>query len=154
MRSTIARLRANIWVKMFWAIVLFLAYVFVAALLVMLVLHKSAGEMVGPYLAYAVPGPIFLLVVLWLRAWEDRGASPKLLALVWCLCTTLFMFTIVGATTYSGVVLHLIDSEDRVAFFIVSGVMGAFIVPLTMYRRVLKVATERAAKRIDGTRPN
>jgi hypothetical protein len=32
--------------------------------------------------------------------------------------------------------------------------MGAFIVPFTMYRRVLKVAAERAAKPIDGAHPN
>lgn len=138
---------------MSWAIVLNFALVLVPTYFVMLVLHKTAGEMAGPYLAYAVPGPIFQLVALWLRTWENRGASPKRLALAWVLCTTLFMFTIIGATAYSGAELNLIDPEDRVPVVVLS-VMGAFIVPFTTYRRVLKVTAERAATRIDSPHPN
>jgi hypothetical protein len=154
MRSTVASLRANIWVKMFWAIVLYLALVLVPAFLVMLVLHKTVGEITGPYLAYAVPGPIFLLVILWLRTWEERGASPRQVALVWSLCTTLFMFLVFGATVYSGVELHLIDPNDAVGTLVVGCVGGALVGPLTTYRHVLKIASARTAKRIDGAHPN
>jgi predicted Na+-dependent transporter len=119
----------------------------------MLVFHKTPNEMAGPYLAYAVPGPIFLLVVLGLRTWEDRGGSPKRLAIAWTLCTTLFMFIILGATVYSGAKLHLIDPNDAVGILVVACVGGALIGPFMMYRRVLKVTTARVAERKDEVHP-
>ena len=142
-----ASMPEHLWVKMFWAIVLYLGLILVPVLFVMLVLHKTAGEMVGPYVAFALPGPIFLLVSMWLRVWEDRGASPRRLALAWSICILLFMFVGLGATFYSGVELHLINLQDAVGGFVVACVAGALIVPFMMYRWVLKVTAARADKR-------
>ncbi|MBI3677841.1 MAG: hypothetical protein HY243_14630 [Proteobacteria bacterium] len=135
---------------MFWAMAGYVALMLVPAILVMLILRKTVEEMAGPYLAFAVMGPVFLLVVLALWTWEDRGASPKPLTLAWCLCMALFMLTAFAATAYSGVALHIIGAQDRNEFFVVSGVGGvtaALVVVPMFYRRILTTVAARAAKR-------
>ena len=135
---------------MFWGMVLYVALTLVPAFLVMLILHKTVDETAGPYLAYAVPVPIFVLVALGLRTWEDHGASPKPLVLAWCLCMTLFMLTAFAATAYSGFALYIIGAQDRDEFLIVSGVGGviaALVVAPMFYRRILTTVAARAAKR-------
>jgi len=137
----------NLWAKMFWAIVLYFGLVLVPVLFAMLVLHKTAGEMAGPYVAFALPGPIFLLLAMWLRVWEDRGASPRWLALSWSVCMLLFMLVVLCAIFYSGVELDLINLHDVAGSSVVACVAGALIVPFMMYRWVLKVTAARAEKR-------
>ena len=145
------QLPENLWPKMVWAVVLLLVLLLVPAFLVKLLLRKALGEMVYPYLAYAVPCLTFLFVALLLRTWEGRGASPKALAVAWSLCTTLFMFSAFAATFYSGVELHLIDHGDAVGGFMVACVGGAFAGVFTTYSRVLKVTSARAINRVDTT---
>lgn len=153
MSSISPSLPENFWRKMVWAIVLDFALWLVPALLVMVVFHKSAVEMAGPYLAFAVPVPIFVLFASWLRILEDRGLSPRQLALAWSLMTMLFASVIGVATVYSATQLHFIEPEDVLAF-VVAGVLVALIPPFTIYRRMLNVTAARAAKRSDDTRAN
>ncbi len=141
----------NLWRKMAWAGVLYFVLVLIPAFFAMLVLQKSADEMAGPYLAFAAPGPFFLLMAMWLRVWEDRGASPRRLALLWALMVMLFVLVTDGAIVYSGTALTLIDPQDVLAF-IVAGVFGAFVAALTVYRRTLAITAARAGKRELTTR--
>lgn len=123
-------------------LILVLAVAFFAAL----ILHKSASEMALPYLVFAVPGPIFLLVSMWLRVLEDLGVPPKRIAIAWTLMMMLFALAIDGATVFSGVELRLIDQQDIYAFA-VSGVFLTLITPLMFYRRILTTIAARIGNR-------
>jgi hypothetical protein len=144
-----ANLPDNLWSKMFWAAGLLLVLLLVPTFLIKLLLRKAVGDMVYPYLTYAVPCLTFLFVALLLRTWEDHGASPRRLALAWSLCTTLFIFVVFAATFYSGVELHLVDPGDAVGAFVVACVGGASVGLFITYSRVLKVTSARATKRAD-----
>ena len=138
---------------MFWTTVLNFVFMLLPTVLVMLYFHKSEVEVAGPYLAFAVPVPVFVLLATWLRVLEDRGWSPRQLALGWSLM--MFLFSLVGgvATFYSAIRLRFVSPEGVRALAVVC-VFLPFIAPFTIYRRVLKVAAMRAAKRSDGARVN
>lgn len=132
--------------KMAGAIVLMLVLVLVAAFVAALILHKSPSEMALPYLVFAVPGPIFLLASMWLRALEDLGVRPKRLALAWTLMMMLFGLVIDGATVISGLKLRLLEQQDIFAF-VGAGIFLTVITPFMFYRRMLTTIAVRAGKR-------
>lgn len=70
-------------IGMFWAIGLYLALVLALFSIVKLVAHVTDGQAVEPYLALAVPGVPFLLLVSRLWKWEQQGLPPTRLAIWW-----------------------------------------------------------------------
>jgi hypothetical protein len=134
---------------MLWAVIIYLALELVPALIAKEVLNKTVQELLGPYLAFAIPGVIFLPLTWWLRNWEKSVASPRWLALGWCLSMTLFISVFTAAVFYSGGELHLINSRDDVMYFVVAGVVGALAASFGMYNNVLARITERAARNKD-----
>jgi hypothetical protein len=152
-KPTAAKSQADTWRKMFGGLVLIFAVTFVPALLVMLVLHKTVDDVAVTYLAFTVPQAVFLFVAKGLRSWEEHGATPRRLALVWTLCMVTFMFAVFGALFYATVAFHLISQEDAIGTFALAAVGGGVAAVFATYRQVLKAATERAAKRTDGLHP-
>lgn len=139
--------QSDTWGKVFRSLPIIFFVPLVPAMLVMLILHKTAGEMTIPYLAFTVPGAVFVFVAKGLRSWEDHGATPRRLALVWSLSMAVFMVTVLGATTYAAFTFHLMPQEDAVGTFALAAVGGTLAAFFGGYRQVLKTATERAAKR-------
>lgn len=115
-------------------------------LIAMVVLKKSAGELAGPYIAFAIPWGIVLPLVWWLRKWEEQGASPKRLARGWGLSIALFVIAIGAAVFYSGVKLFLIDRGDAIVSFVATGLWGGCIVYFVLYHMALRRITTRRSK--------
>lgn len=152
-KPTTVKSRADTWGKVFWGLPIIFAVTLVPALLVMLVLHKAVDDMAIPYLAFTVPGAAFVFVAKGLRSWEAHGATPRQLAFAWAICTTLLMFTVIGATLYSALSFHLLPLEDAIWTFALAVVGGGGAGLFMTYSQVLKTTTERAAKRTDSVRP-
>ena|SRR5882724_12414934 len=153
MRSSNSKSRANMRIKMFWAICFYLALELGLFVIVKQILHAPEGELVGPYLAFAVPGVILLPAAWRLRKWEERGASPRRLALWWGMLIVSFASAVLVAFVYSGIELHLIDPSDIVGGSVVAGVLLIPTAFFTMYHRVLSRTSARAARHMDGSRP-
>lgn len=62
---------------MFWALGMYLALELAVGCVAAQVLNKTADELAGPYVAFAVPCAILAPLVWWLKKWEEQGASPK-----------------------------------------------------------------------------
>jgi hypothetical protein len=157
MTFSIARSGKSIWVWLFWSLGIYLAFELGACRIAAEVLDKTAGELAGPYLAFAIPGAILALLIWWLRKWEDQGALPKQLARGWGFGMVLFGVTAVGAVFYSGIVLRLMDSTDVVGSYIATALVGVPILYFSMYYRVLRSISARAASKYDlapGKRPS
>jgi drug/metabolite transporter (DMT)-like permease len=152
MTSSISRSPANFWMRMFWAFCLYLVLELGLFVIVKQGLHATEGELAGPYLAFAVPGVIVLLLAWWLRKWEERGPSPRRLALGWGLSGLLFFCAVAIAFFYSGVELHLLNL-GVVASFIVVGVGGVLIASFSLYHSALRSISARTTRNTDGTRP-
>jgi hypothetical protein len=151
-KPTTANSQSDTWGKVFWGIPIIFALTLVPAFLVMLVLHKTVDDVAVPYLAFTVPGAVFVFVAKGLRSWEVHGATPRQLALVWAICTMLFMFTAFWATLYSALAFHLLPMEDAIWTFALAAIGGGGAGLFMTYSKVLKVATERAAKRQSAAR--
>jgi hypothetical protein len=132
---------------MFWAFGLILALTVVPFLIAKLVLRKTAWELAGPYLTFAVPQLIFVPVALGLRTWEKRRPSPKLLALCWSLSMAFLVAAIDGAFFFSGIALHLIDLKDAVDVFVFVLAASVLSVSFIAYRQVLPVIAAGADHR-------
>jgi hypothetical protein len=130
---------------MFWAIALLLVLELMPAIVVKEVLHVTMGQLVGPYLAFAGPAVIFLLLAWWLRRQEERGAPPGRLALAWGLSAGLFVFTIGVALFYSASALHLIDPRESWGALVFAVSAGTLVTSFTMYHKVLPTISARAA---------
>lgn len=91
----------------------------------------TAEKLIGPYLALAAPGVIFLLMVRWLWRWEERGASSTLVAFGWGLSVALFFLAVCAAFFYSSLHLELLNASDAAWIFAMMGasstVLGFFI---------------------------
>lgn len=142
MRWPIPNPRATVWIKMFWAIMIYLAVEFGLAFMVKIVLNKATGELVIPYLAFAIPIVILLPMALLLRKWETQGASFRQIAFGWVAFLAIFVFTINFAVFYSGVKFHLVDPGDA-GFFIVAAAIGTVVMCASMF---FTVRTSLAAR--------
>jgi hypothetical protein len=118
MKLSISRSRESIWVWLFWSLGIYLALELAASRIAAQVLNKTADELAGPYLAFAVPWAILAPLIWWLRKWEEQDASPKRLARGWGLSMALFGVAVAVAVFYSGMVLRLMDPTDVVGGFI------------------------------------
>jgi hypothetical protein len=136
---------------MFGALCLYLALERGLFVIVKNVLHTTEGELAGPYLAFAVPGVIILLLAWWLRKWEERGPLPRRLALGWGLSAALFFSTGAIAFFYSAVKLHLLNPND-IASFIVVGAGGVLIASFSLYRSAITRISARSARNMDESR--
>ena len=124
-----------------WALVAVLYLV--AFLVTKLVLHKTAWEIVGAFLAtFVAPVPIFVLVASWLRKWETHRPPPKLLALCWSLAMALFVAGINSALFYFGAEFHVFDPSVGDFVFVVG--MLTLSAALFMYFQILPLIIARA----------
>jgi hypothetical protein len=127
--------RTNIGAGMLWGICVYLVLTGGVFVIVKQIAHITYAEIVGPYLAFAVPGVIFLLLVRWLWKWEAHGLSPMRLAFAWSLSIALFFLAVCSALFYSGVELKLVDPNDAVWVFgmmVVGGSVSAALIPYKM----------------------
>ena len=151
-RLSMSQSRESIWVWLFWGLSTFLVLELGTFLLASLALNKPVGDLVGPFLSYAIPAAILLALVWWLRKREDNGAaSPKQLARAWGVSMILFLVAVISATCYSGVMLHLMSLSDAIATFIVSFLMGVPIAYFVSYGMTLNIISSRAGKRHGGS---
>src|SRR5882762_4490536 len=99
-------LRTNKWIVWTLALALQLG----AFLVAKLVLHKTFWELAGPYLVtFVLPIPIFVSVAMWLRKWESRRPSPKLLAFCWSLSVAILAVAVNGAVFYYSTKFRIIN---------------------------------------------
>jgi hypothetical protein len=116
-------------------------------------LKKGVGEIVGPYLAFAVPAVVMMALVWWLRVWEKQGTSPKRLARGWVLSTATFFVAVIVAVFYSGVELRLMDPKDALGGIVVAVLLSVPSLYFITYRTALRVISARAAGKLDDARP-
>ncbi len=148
MRSSAPFSQPSIWKWMFWTFGLYSILELALFVVIGLVARKSVGELVGPYLAFAAPASIVLALVWWLKNWEKRGASPRRLALGWCLSAVFFFSGTAIALVYSGIVLRLVDQRN-IVIFVVACVAGVFVVSFSAYFQLRPRIFERAARNAD-----
>jgi hypothetical protein len=98
-------MKLSLWAWLFWGLPIYLVLEVVPFLIIGYGLKKTVAELVGPYLAFAVPAVILISLVWWLWVWEEQGTSPKRLARGWGTSVTLWGVSLLVATTYSGVKL-------------------------------------------------
>jgi len=153
MRLSISEFGKNIWSWLFWGLAFWLVMELGPFLIAERVLKKTAGELAGPYLAFAVPWAIMASLIWWLWKWEERGVSPKRLARGWGLSMALFIVALGVAVFYSGVELGLLDRKDAVVSFIVTTLWGGCIVYFTLYHMVLRRISARSAGKQEGLCP-
>jgi hypothetical protein len=145
MRMSISRSWEKLWVWLFWGLAFWLVMELGPFLIAAQVLNKTAGELAGPYLAFAVPWAIMATLIWWLRKWDERGVSPKRLAHGWSLSVALFGVAMAIAVSYSGVKLGFMYPMDAIGGLAVFALLSVSISYFTMYHRVLRVTSARAA---------
>jgi hypothetical protein len=148
MKLSPSRARESIWVWLLWSLGIHLALELGAFRLAAQVLNKTAGELAGPYFAFAVPWAIFAPLTWWLWKWDEQGVPPKRLARRWGLNMTLFGVAVLVATFYSGKVLHLMDPAYVVGAFITTTVLAVPIFYFGTYYRMLEMIAARAGKQV------
>jgi hypothetical protein len=153
MRLSISRSRESIWVWLFWGLGIYLALELGPFLIAGRVLEKTAGEMAGPYLAFAMPWAIMAPLIWWLRKWEEQGASPKRLARGWGLSMALFGVVLGFAVFYSGVKLRLMHMSDAVSSFVTMALFSGLIFYFGMYHRALTRISSRTTGKQGSPRP-
>ncbi len=149
MTSSIARPRANIWVRMVWAVGLYLALELGLFVIIGQILHATVRALAGPYLAFAAPGAILLPLAWGLRTWEERGPSPRHVALGWGLCLALFTSALAVALVYACVEFHLVNPSD-VWILVAACVAGVLLTSFNMYGMALARISARAARNTHG----
>jgi hypothetical protein len=147
MRFSISRSWTSIWVWLLWGLGIYLALEAGPFLLLGFALKKTAAELAGPYLAFAVPWAIMAPLIWWLRKWEKQGMSPKRLARGWGLSMALFGVAVVVAVSYSGVKLGLMNPMDAVGGLVVSVLLSVPISYFGMYHMVLTRISSRTTGR-------
>lgn len=138
MRISISRSWESFWVWLFWSLGIYLALELGPFLIAKHVLNKTAGDLAGPYVAFAAPWAIMAPLIWWLRKWKEQGASPKRLARGWGLSTALFGVAVVVGVMYSGVKLGLMDPMDAVGGLLVSVLLSVPVLYFTLHYIVLR----------------
>ena len=151
MKLSISRSRENIWAWLFWGLGIYLALELGACRIVAQVLNKTADELAGPYLAFAIPWAILAPLIWWLRRREDLGASPKRLARGWGLGMAVFGVAVAAAVFYSGMALHLMDPADVVGGFVTAVSLSVPILYFGMYYMALRSISARAVSKRGGS---
>ena len=119
---------------------------FVPALVVKLVFNRTIAELIGPYLAYSIPGMIFLPCVTWLR--ENEGnVRPKTLALAWSFAMAMLFCSAIAATSYSAVTLRIVNLDRAIWTSAAAMVFGSALSGFRVYPHTLKIISERTAQK-------
>jgi hypothetical protein len=153
MRLSISRSRESIWIWLFWGLGIYLALELGPCLIVARVLNVAAGELVGPYLAFAVPWAILAPLIWLLRKGEEQGASPKRLAHGWGLGMAIFGVAAAVAVFYSGIALRLVDVTNAISGLFAAVLLSAPIFYFGMYHMAFKRISSRAAGKLGGSGP-
>lgn len=134
----------SVWTWTFRSAGVYLALELALFVVVERVFHIPVGKLIGPYLANGAPGTIFFPVIWWLRKLEERGASPRRLAVGWGLCTALFFSATNVALLYSAVAFRLINPDDALWGFVLAEIGGVPAALFTAYSTALKRISTRA----------
>ena len=83
---------------------------------------------------------------MWLRTLEERGVSPKRLAIGWGVTIALFHWAVIAACIYAGVTLRIVKSGDPawVFAFGMTAIVGTASSYFVGYKRMLEVICARA----------
>jgi chromate transport protein ChrA len=138
-------MRLSLWAWLFWSLPIYLVLEVGPFLIVGWGHKKTVGELVGPYLAFAVPAVIMMPLVWWLRMSEELGTSPKRLARRWVLSAAMFFVAVIVAVFYSGVEFRLIDPKDALGGFVAAVLLSVPSYFIT-YRMMLRVISTRMAR--------
>src|SRR5450631_2226002 len=130
-------MKLSLWAWLLWTLPIYLVLELGPFLIIGWGLKITVGELVGPFLVFAVPAAILMPLVWWLRVWEEEGASPKRLARGWGLSVALFGVAVQIAAFYSGIKFHLMDPDDAVGGFITVFLLGVPIFYFVMYHMAL-----------------
>jgi hypothetical protein len=144
MKLSISKAGESIWVWLLWGLGIYLALELGPFLIAKQVFNKTAGDLAGPYLAFALPAVVVMPLIWWLRKWEERGASPKRVARGWGTSVALFGVAVVVAVFYSGIELRLMNPRDAIGGFVASVLLSVPIFYFGIYHRALKVISTRA----------
>ncbi len=147
-------MRLSIWAWLLWTLPIYLAMELGVFLTFTWYLNKTVGELVGPYLAFALPWAIVAPLIWWLRMLEEQGTPPKPLARGWLLTTSIFFAAVMVAALYSAVELHLIDPKDALGAVVVAVLLSVPSLYFVAYRRTLKVISARAAGKRENASSN
>lgn len=146
MNMSFSEFGKNIWAWLFWSFGFYLVLELGPFVIAAWALKKTAGELVGPYLAFAVPWAIMAPLIWRLRKWEEGGVSPKRLAHGWGFSMALFGVAVGLAVFYSGIKLQVMDSKDAVVSFAVVVLLSVPIFYFGMYRMALTRICARAVR--------
>jgi len=143
-------MRLSLWAWILWSLPIYLLLEVGAFLIIRECLRKTASELIGPFLAFAVPWAIFAPLVWWLRKWEEQGATPKRLARGWGLSMALFSIAVMVALFYSGMELRLMDQMDAAISFVAMVPLSTPICYFVVYSRALTVISSRTSSKLGG----
>jgi len=146
-------MRLSLWAWLFWGLPIYLVLELGPFLMIGYGFKKTEGELIGPYLAFAVPPLILMPLVWWLRVWEEQGTSPKRLARGWGMGVAFWGVSVLAATTYSGVNLRLIDPMDALVCFVGSVLLSVPIAYFMLYYMAITRLSSRSAAKIAGRPP-
>jgi hypothetical protein len=146
-------MRLSLWAWLFWGLPIYLVLELGPFLIIGYGLKKTVGELVGPYLAFAVPAVILMPLVWWLRVWEEQGTSPKRLARGWGLSMALFGVAVAVAVFYFGVELHLVGWGDAIVSFVVCVFLSVPIGYFMSYHMAITRFSSRSSAKIAGPPP-
>jgi len=144
MNLSISEFGKNIWAWLFWGLLFWLVLELGPFRIAALVLKKTAGELAGPYLAFAVPWAIMAPLIWWLKKWEARDVSPKRLARGWGLSMVLFGVAVTFAVFYSGIKLGFVDMTDAVIDFVLTVLVSAPIFYFVMHHMANRSSSNRS----------
>ena len=136
----------HLWRKMAGAYLLGLVLTLIPFFLVKLVFHTTARALAGPYMAFLVPQWICLTLSMWLRKLEERGVSPKRLAIGWCVMIAFFYWAVIAACFYAGVTLRIVRPGDPEWVFVfgMMAIVGTASSYFIGYKRTLQVILARS----------
>ncbi len=154
MRLSYSRSRESIWVWLFWGLSIYLALEVVSFSIIGLALDKSPRDLVGPFVAFALPWTFMAPQIWWLRKWEEAGLPPARLALRWGFSMALFGEGCIAATYYSGVRFRLMEPKDAVVNLVVAVLFSSPIFFFGMWRSALRTLTEREARKMRSAGPS
>ena len=143
-------MKLSLWAWLSWTLPIWFLLEVGQFLIIGWVFKKTTSELIGPYLAFALPAVIFMPLVWWLRILEEQGTSPKRLARGWLLSTAIFFFTVIIATFYSGVEFRFMDPKDALGGFVAAVLLSIPSLYFISYRWTLKVISARAEKKRDS----
>ena len=145
MIPSISRSRESLWVWLFWTLGVYLALELGFFFITNLLLKRTYTELVGPYLAIAVPWIVFAPIIGWLRRREEARALPARLARIWGLSMAFFGGAEITAILYSGLVLRFMTLTDDLVASVLFLLPSVPILYFVMYYQALRHISARVS---------